>query len=92
MALYLWLISQNQNSGYDTYDSSVVVAETSDAAKWIHPRGRKFDPYESEEYFRWDYAFGCWASHPDKVDVKCIGTASSNLKDGQVVCSSFNAG
>ena len=33
----LWLISQTENEGYDTYDSAVVAAETENAARLIHP-------------------------------------------------------
>lgn len=29
----LWLISQNVNNGYDTYDAAVVAAETPEEAK-----------------------------------------------------------
>lgn len=35
----LWLISQDINSGYDTYDSAVVAAETEDAARNISVGG-----------------------------------------------------
>jgi hypothetical protein len=33
----LWLISQDVNTGYDTYDSAVVAAETEEQARLIHP-------------------------------------------------------
>lgn len=35
----LYLISQSQWTGYDTFDSAVVVAESEDAARDMHPRG-----------------------------------------------------
>ena len=39
MGLKLYRISQTVNTGYDTYDSAVVVAESEDAAREIHPDG-----------------------------------------------------
>ena len=36
MGLKLYRISQTVNTGYDTYDSAVVVAESEDAAREIH--------------------------------------------------------
>ena len=33
----LYLISQNHNNDYDTYDSAVVVAESAESAKRMHP-------------------------------------------------------
>lgn len=34
----IYLISQNHNNNWDTYDSAVVVAESEDIAKRMHPR------------------------------------------------------
>ena len=36
----LWKIYQDVNTGYDTYDSAVVVAATIEEACAIHPGGR----------------------------------------------------
>ena len=33
----LYLISQNRNNGYDTYDSAVVAAESEEKARMIRP-------------------------------------------------------
>lgn len=33
----LYRISQEENQKYDTYDSAVVAADSSDIAKLIHP-------------------------------------------------------
>jgi len=35
----LWLISQDVNNDYDTYDCAVVAAVDEDAARHTHPRG-----------------------------------------------------
>ena len=76
----LWLISQDENRGYDTYDSAVVAAGTEDAARKVHPGGNE-----------WGKDGGEWASAPEKVSVRCIGTAIGCVA-GEVLCASFNAG
>jgi hypothetical protein len=76
----LWLISQDENNNYDTYDSAVVAAETEDAA-------RNTLPSEYEEFGK---RYGAWCSGPDKVKVELIGTAKKGTKAG-VICASFKA-
>ena len=39
----IWKLSQNQNGGYDTYDSIIVCAETEDEARNINPHGDSND-------------------------------------------------
>ena len=77
----LWIISQNENNDYDTYDSAVVAAETEDEARVTMPS-------EFEEFGK---AYGAWCSGPDKVKVELIGKAVSGTEAG-VVLASFNAG
>jgi hypothetical protein len=94
--LKLWLIYQTENLGYDTYDSAVVVAETEADARDIHP-SQYIENYSiakdnPDDFQRWDYDYSNWASHPDKVTAEYIGDAAPNMKAGDVVCSSFNAG
>jgi hypothetical protein len=76
----LWLISQDENRGYDTYDSAVVAAETEGLAREVHPGGSE-----------WGEDYGAWASVPDKVSVRLIGEAVG-CAAGEVICASFNAG
>jgi hypothetical protein len=95
----LWLISQDVNRGYDTYDSAVVAAETEDEARRIHPASH----YEWDDARRvWftTYADGerrehkeCWdwVSDIECVSALCIGEAAEHVEKG-VVCASFNAG
>ena len=79
----LWLISQNINDDYDTYDSAVVAAETEDAARDIHPRGEwpetKYD--------------GAWVSWDKRhlVNVEELGDGGPHWRPG-VILASFNAG
>ena len=83
--MYLYLIKQNVNNEYDTYDSAVVIASSAEEAKTIHPNGQRW------EGDKWDdYDWGDWTS-PDNVTVVLIGQASSG-KIGDVIISSFNAG
>jgi hypothetical protein len=76
----LWRIYQDVNSGYDTYDSAIVVAPDEDAARLVNPDGK------------WGRNFSAWAPSPDNVGVVCIGQASPELEAGAVVLASFNAG
>jgi hypothetical protein len=77
----LWLIKQDVNNGYDTYDSAVVAAPTAEAAQQIHP----------SKYPDWGSEYDCWAKSPDQVTVKYIGEAAKGIGEG-VVITSFNAG
>lgn len=85
----LWLISQTANDDYDTYDSAVVCAPSEGCAKRIHPGGglafaEKVDGYNHKAH--------SWTSDISHVDAVCIGEAAPGMKDGEVVCASFNAG
>ena len=82
--LKLWLISQDENTNYDTYDSAVVVAETADAARAIHPSRYTDEPLTEE-------GDTDWAPY-SRVEAEVVGTAAPGLKAGTVICSSFNAG
>jgi len=81
----LYLISQEKNNNYDTYNMAVVCAKSSKDAAEIHPSGCKKEtwPLNSESY--------TWCSCPEDVKVTYIGKASSKMKRG-VICASFNAG
>jgi hypothetical protein len=94
----LWLISQGENNGYDTYDSAVVAAETEQLAKETSPSDYytfrdglwRFDTVRGlDETGNIDQS-GSWA-HPDKVDIEYIGEATEGTEAG-VICASFNAG
>ncbi len=79
MELKLFLISQEENNEYDTYDSAIVVAESEEEAKTIHPSG-----YGGED---------SWTSNLDKIKVIELGyLTTKEFEKGDVVCSSFNAG
>lgn len=74
----LYLISQDQVTGNDTFDSAVVVAASEDDARQIHPY-----------FLKWDS--DVWCTGPEHVEVKYLGAADHHLKRG-VICASLNAG
>ena len=78
----IYLISQSENGGYDTFDAAVVIAESEEAARNIHPSSWNTDWSD-----KWDRS---WASKPELVAVKLIGTAIN--KDAGLILASFNAG
>ena len=78
----LYKISQDENDGYDNYDSAVVAAESEEEAIKIHPgSGRLYPDWDSEN----------WVNDLDLVSVKLIGTAVEGTKPG-VILASYNAG
>ena len=81
----LFLVSQNQNQDYDTYDSFVVVCNSEDEAKQTHPDGTQMT------IENWDNKYSVWCDNASDVNVKYLGEADSSLQKG-VVCASFNAG
>lgn len=89
----LWHISQQDNSDYDTFDSAVVVADTVDEARKIHPGGKVYQQLAGVNWWedKWR-GLGSWAIALDQVEVELIGEAIPTLQPGTVVCASFNAG
>lgn len=89
----LYLITQDVNTNYDTFDSAVVVASCEDDARLIHP-----SPYYDSVEGEWCAVLdmkpiggnGCWCAAKD-VKVKLIGEATGQ-KAGSVICASYNAG
>ena len=100
--LFLWKLSQDENNDYDTYDSAVVVSTDPVRASMVHP-ARFSDTREA--MFEFDQVSSVWRCttyggsgdngswcRPNDVKVVCVGEAASFLNDGDVVCSSYNAG
>lgn len=74
----LYLLTQDVNMDWDTYDSVIVCAESEEEAVKIHPDGE----------YRWD---DTWAENPSLVKCRKIGVADESIEKG-VVLASFNAG
>ena len=82
----LWLLEQRVRTGYDTYDSCVVVADTEEQAKNIHP----YDGGKTLDFLsQMDYHSGDWATDASQVTATYLGEAADGTC--RVVCSSFNA-
>lgn len=79
----LYLVSQNDNEDYDTYDSMVVCAESPEDAMSIHPEGFEYE----EPKKRW----GSWAFKKESISCVEIGEANIDQERG-VILASFNAG
>ena len=88
----LYLISQNENEYYDTYDSAVVAAENEEEARNIHP-GTEKNLRTNERCWELSrrYKGDCWVSSPKKVTAVLIDIAVEGTTSG-VICASFNAG
>lgn len=77
----LYLLSQDQRKGYDTFDCCVVVAESEEEAKKITPNW----------FHNWDSY--TWCDSPQYVTAEYLGKLDSgNYSIGDVVIASFNAG
>lgn len=72
----LYLVSQDENNDWDTYDSFVVACKTEDEA-------RNFKPLSKDK-------FGSWAFSLDAIKVQYLGKAAKEIEG--VICESFNAG
>lgn len=76
MSLNLYLLTQDVNTGWDTYDSAVVAAKDEEAA-------RNTQIGSSEDYWGW--------ADPSNVKVQLIGKATKDVAEG-VIVASYNAG
>lgn len=92
----LYLLINNTVKGYDTYDSAVVVAPDFDTARTFHPH-----PESSLKVHegKWVYGDGRYIApgylswgHPKDLAVLLIGQAEPQLKAGEIICASYNAG
>ena len=85
----IYLISQEVNNGYDTYDSAVVCAKDESDARTIHPSSETVS-YQSFRELPNEKYFDTWAGISD-IKVELIGKAVKGIERG-VICASFNAG
>lgn len=74
----IYLLEQNDRTGWDTYDSCVVNAYTEENARKIRPASHT------------DYS--SWPLDTTNVKVTLIGKALKTINKEGVVLSSFNAG
>ncbi len=88
----IYKLTQDVNSGYDTYDGMIVIAKDENQARLMHPSHNNIT---SEEYDFSDnkYPTYCssWVTNPSDVEIELLGTAEKNSKC-RIVLASFNAG
>ncbi len=85
--LKLYLLTQNLNDTYDTFDSVVVCAKSEADAKTIHPDGGVF--VEIEGRINPEYSHGDWVSKFSHIQSKYLGPAAECIERG-VIIASFN--
>ena len=72
----LYLLSQNSNDDFDSYNFCVVCAKDEEDAKTISPDNGVFE--ENKNY-------GLWVKTKDLIFCEKIGKASIHLKRGVIV-------
>ena len=83
----IYKVSQTSNNDYDTFDSMIVIAESEEDARWMHPDKGSWDDFFCDP-LDWLIDNWCW---PEECTVELIGEALPGMKPG-VVLASFNAG
>lgn len=78
----IYKVTQNVNSGYDTYDGFIICAKDEEAARNTNPTG--LTGWYSEAWVPEETV-------QQNVKVELIGIASKGTPEG-IVLSSFNAG
>jgi len=78
----IYLISQEVNRYYDTYDAAIVAAKDKKSARQLNPATGK--PMTEE-----DWSMGLWCSGVGQVTVKYLGKAKQGTKQS-LLLSSFN--
>lgn len=86
----IYLVSASAHRDWDTYDSFVIAAKDEETARDTHPDGNPMDWNKQKSPF--GFGDSSWCDDRKDVTVELIGTASPNIKEGRVVCASFNAG
>jgi hypothetical protein len=84
LELNIYLVSQEECTDWDTYDSFVVAEESEEAAKERHPDGTLLSVADD-----WQ---GTWPKTSGNVTATLIGKCHGRQKKGHVFCASFKAG
>ena len=98
--MYLYLLSQDVNNDYGTFDSCVVVSSNADYAWQIHPAYciRGWDSSNYYEFISENDPFNDeWSGwcQPGQVKVTYLGEFKGNQEDHEhfpIICASFNDG
>ena len=84
--LKIYLLEQSEASGYDTYDSIIVIAKNEEDAKLISPYGRELRETTG------DYDSWVGKDNIDKIKVTYLGEYLGEEREDKVILASFNAG
>lgn len=88
----LWLLTQDENDGYDTFDSCVVAAVDDKSAVDFHPQDQRDIDYGYwNGVSAWENEYHQpWANSPDGVIAKLL----CDGYDGEpgIIIASYNAG
>lgn len=89
----IYLVSQNDNDGWDTFDSFVCYAPNEEVAKKMLPNvGVLLKP---NEYWnkdgKHDNKYSTWAMNINSITVKLLGS-NAEITESGVILASFNAG
>ena len=76
----IYLVEQDENIGYDTYNSFICVAIDKDNASKLNPDGSG-----------WGNSWTAWCGSPSDTAVTLIGKAKHNDEE-RIILASFNAG
>ena len=94
----IYLVSQDENDSYDTFDSFICYANNEDEARTMSPREEHFCKWDDKlkkhtrcDWFDPECYNDEWASSLDNVKVEYLGEASSKLEPA-VILASYNAG
>lgn len=90
----LYLVHQNANDGYDTYDSAIIAADTESDAKMLHPNDERVwldGAWRYKDQSRTNPYYDDSWTLPQFVTAELIGVAKDGTVAG-VILASFNAG
>lgn len=95
----LYLMRQDENNNYDTYDSVVVAAKSPKDARTIHPgdyvthvaNNQWMGTYTCGEKKEYDYTSGTWVNY-DQINLITVEFLGTTKRSRGVVLGSFNAG
>ena len=77
----IYLVSQNENTAYNTFDAFVCYAESKEQARNMLP----------SIFIDWENTLDYWVPSPNKVKVTYLGIGKDGAETG-VIIASYNAG
>ncbi len=92
----IYLITQETNIGYDTFDSAVVIADNEEQASKVNPLSVTYPKdnniSDTEEDGTFIKRSSSWARNAKDVKVKLLGSYLGEEKRAVAIVSSYNAG